>query len=316
MDNKEKLYEIAIKFVKDKHNLNEYPRDKFDKFYFQFFKNNTKLDNTIQLQLNKQVLKSIDEELLIKQPEEANETIDDKIKEYEKQRANVNIITKNISEAQDTEQEQQPLDVNIPVNNFKYINVDNNYHNGRSFIINTMKNTFNIINKYNNYNIYPAYLCIPSDIKNITPYIIVGITDGNNNITYTFIPDNINKIWDIWKPVNDKYSNINLMNNWNINLYDYNNNYLNLNNYWFDILEVLEDDNYFNCKIKNNHDFNQYDKIKINLNNITYDCSIQKIDNDIISINKNNSIKIDNFIHSKMFNLKYQISLIFKTFPK
>jgi hypothetical protein len=315
MDNKEKLYEIAIKFVKDKHNLNEYPRDKFDKFYFQVFnKVNAKTDNVNQL--NKQILKSIDEELLIKQPEEANETIDDKIKEYEKQRANINIITKSITEAPDTEQEEQPLDVNIPVNNFKYINVDNNYHNGRSFIINTIKSSFNIINKNNNYNIYPAYLCIPSDIKNFTPYIIVGITDGNNNITYTFIPDNINKIWDIWKPVNDKYSNINLINNWNINLYDYNNNYLNLNNYWFDILEVLEDDNYFNCKIKKNHDFNKFDKIKINLNNITYDCSIQKIDNDIISINKNSSIKIDNFINSKIFNLKFQISLIFKTFPK
>ena len=315
MDNKEKLYEIAIKFVKDKHNLNEYPRDKFDKFYFQVFnKVNAKTDNVNQL--NKQILKSIDEELLIKPPEEANETIDDKIKEYEKQRANINIITKSITEAPDTEQEQQPLDVNIPVNNFKYINVDNNYHNGRSFIINTIKSSFNIINKNNNYNIYPAYLCIPSDIKNFTPYIIVGITDGNNNITYTFIPDNINKIWDIWKPVNDKYSNINLINNWNINLYDYNNNYLNLNNYWFDILEVLEDDNHFNCKIKKNHDFNQFDKIKINLNNITYDCSIQKIDNDIISINKNSSIKIDNFINSKIFNLKFQISLIFKTFPK
>lgn len=315
MDNKEKLYEIAIKFVKDKHNLNEYPRDKFDKFYFQVFnKVNAKTDNVNQL--NKQILKSIDEELLIKQPEEANETIDDKIKEYEKQRANINIITKSITEAPDTEQEEQPLDVNIPVNNFKYINVDNNYHNGRSFIINTIKSSFNIINKNNNYNIYPAYLCIPSDIKNFTPYIIVGITDGNNNITYTFIPDNINKIWDIWKPVNDKYSNINLINNWNINLYDYNNNYLNLNNYWFDILEVLEDDNHFNCKIKKNHDFNQFDKIKINLNNITYDCSIQKIDNDIISINKNSSIKIDNFINSKIFNLKFQISLIFKTFPK
>lgn len=315
MDNKEKLYEIAIKFVKDKHNLNEYPRDKFDKFYFQVFnKVNAKTDNINQL--NKQILKSIDEELLIKQPEEANETIDDKIKEYEKQRANINIITKSITEAPDTEQEEQPLDVNIPVNNFKYINVDNNYHNGRSFIINTIKSSFNIINKNNNYNIYPAYLCIPSDIKNFTPYIIVGITDGNNNITYTFIPDNINKIWDIWKPVNDKYSNINLINNWNINLYDYNNNYLNLNNYWVDILEVLEDDNYFNCKIKKNHDFNQFDKIKINLNNITYDCSIKKIDNDIISINKNSSIKIDNFINSKIFNLKFQISLIFKTFPK
>ena len=307
MDNKEKLYEIVVKMVKDKHNLNEYSRDKFDKFYYNIFRNNPKPENINNL--NKQVLKSIDEDLLIKQPEEIDDSIDDKIKEYEKQRANVNIIAKNL-----IEQQNQQLEINKPVNN--YINIDNNYHNGRSFIINTIKNGFNINNKYNNYNIYPAYLCIPSCIKNATPYIILGITDGNNNITYTFIPDVINNIWDIWKPVNDKYNNISLDNNWNINLYDYSNNYINFNKFYVDILEVLEDDQYFNCKIKKNHNFMIDDKIKINFNNnISYDYNIININDDIISINKNN-IQIDNFINSRIFNYKNQFSLIFKIFPK
>uniref|UniRef100_A0A6C0CGZ0 Uncharacterized protein n=1 Tax=viral metagenome TaxID=1070528 RepID=A0A6C0CGZ0_9ZZZZ len=318
-NNKEILYEIAIKMVKDKHNINEYPREKFDKFYYQTFRNNPKPDN--YKILNKQVLKSIDEELLIKQPEETDETIDDKIKEYEKQRANINIITKGVIEPEIEIQHhhndnQQSLDINKQTNNYKYINIDNNYHNGRSFIINTIKNSFNIINKYNNYNIYPAYLCIPSIIKNKTPYIILGITDGNNNITYTFIPEIINDVWDIWKPVNEKYNNISLENNWNINLYDYGNNYINFNGFYLDILEVLEDDKYFNCKIRKNHNFMIDDKIRIIFNNnVSHDYYINNIDEDVISINKNN-IKLDQFINSRIFNFKNQISLIFKIFPK
>jgi len=311
-NNKDILYEIAIKMVKDKHYINEYPREKFDKFYYQTFRNNPKTDN--YKILNKQVLKSIDEELLIKQPEENDVTIDDKIKEYEKQRANINIITKGVIEPEI--EIQQSLDINNQTNNYKYINIDNNYHNGRSFIINTIKNSFNIINKYNNYNIYPAYLCIPSIIKNKTPYIILGITDGNNNITYTFIPDIINDVWDIWKPVNKKYNNISLENNWNINLYDYGNNYINFNGFYLDILEVLEDDKYFNCKIRKNHNFMIDDKIRIIFNNnVSQDYYINNIDEDVISINKNN-IKLDQFINSRIFNFKNQISLIFKIFPK
>jgi hypothetical protein len=314
-NNKEKLYEIAIKMVKDKHNLNEYSRDKFDKFYYQVFRNNLNPENINNL--NKQLLKSINEDCLIKQPEENDETIDDKIKEYEKQRANINIITKGIIEPEiEQSQQLQPLDINIPVNNYKYINVDNNYHNGRSFIVNTIKNSFNIINKYNNYNIYPSYLCVPSSIKNTTPYIILGITDGNNNITYTFIPDVINNVWDIWKPVNEKYNNVSLANNWNINLYDYSNNYINFNGFYIDILEVLEDDKFFNCKIRKNHNYTIYDRIKIIFNNnISHDYNISNIDDDIISINKNN-VKLDQFVNSKIFNFKNQISLIFKIFPK
>jgi hypothetical protein len=316
-NNKEKLYEIVIKMVKDKHNLNEYSRDKFDKFHYQIFRNNSNPENINNL--NKQLLKSIDEDCSIKQPDdtEINSTLDDKIKEYEKQRANVNIITKGIIEPEIEQQQQvQPLDVNIPINNYKYINIDNNYHNGRSFIINTIKNSFNIINKYNNYNIYPAFLCVPSTIKNNTPYIILGITDGNNNITYTFIPEVINNVWDIWKPVNEKYNNISLANNWNINLYDYSNNYINFNDFYIDILEVLEDDKFFNCKIRKNHNYMINDRIKIIFNNnISHDFNINNINDDIISINKNN-VKLDQFINSRIFNFKNQISLIFKIFPK
>jgi hypothetical protein len=320
MDNKEKLYEIVLKMVKDKHNLNEYSRDKYDKFYYQTFRNNPNPENINSS--NKQVLKSINEDCLIKQPDEsdANNTLDDKIKEYEKQRATANIIPKGVIEPEIELQQHQPQSQhqqevhNIPIS--KYINIDNNYHNGRSFIVNTIKNSFNIINKYNNYNIYPSCLCIPSTIKNITPYIILGITDGNNNITYTFIPDIINNVWDIWKPVNEKYNNVSLANNWNINLYDYCNNYINFNGFYIDILEVLEDDNYFNCKIRKNHNYIIDDRIKIIFNNnSSHDYNIININDDIISINKNN-VKLDQFVNSRIFNFKNQISLIFKIFPK
>ena len=35
MNNEKKLYESCLKMIKDKHQLNEYSIDKFNKFYFR-----------------------------------------------------------------------------------------------------------------------------------------------------------------------------------------------------------------------------------------------------------------------------------------
>ena len=202
--------------------------------------------------------------------------------------------------------------------NIKYVKNDNlSNNNGRSFIINTIKNNFNIINKYTNYKIYPSYLCIPSIIKKNTPYIIIGIMDEHTNITYTFILDKIGDTWDIWKPVNDNYINININSSqWNILLYDYNNNYLDLKQYYVNILEILEINNSYKIKVSNPNLFNINDNIKIIFNNniITDNTIINKDNENNIYININN-IKIDQFINSKIYNLKFQISIIFKIFP-
>ena len=198
----------------------------------------------------------------------------------------------------------------------KLDNLSNNI--GRSFIINTFKNTFVITNKYTNHKIYPSHLCIPSVFKNITPYIIISIMDEEqSNITYTFVPDIIGPIWDIWKPVNSNYININIgATQWKIILYDHTNNYLDLKKYYINILEILEINKSYKIKVSNPELFNINDKVKIIFNNNIM------VDNTIINKDKENNIyininnnKIEQFIDSKIYNLNYQLSIIFNIFP-
>ena len=184
----------------------------------------------------------------------------------------------------------------------------------KTFIINSIKNNFTT--NINKNNIYPILLFLPSFIKNITPYIILSINDNYNNIiNYTFIFNKNSSNWDIWKPVINSYNKIILENtNWNIKLFDLNNQLISLNDYYTTTIEILENNNYFNIKIDKIHLFNINDKIKIIFNNNYSSDNIiidMNIENETIKINKNN-IDIQEFINSKIFNYNYQLTFIFK----
>jgi hypothetical protein len=333
MNNEKQLYDICLKMIKDKHQLNEYSIDKFNTFYYQVFNNSTDTDNINTL--NKTVLKKINEDIILNTPK--NDTIQNKIIELQNIRAKMNNTSANdanyvnntnhinnataINDANDINDTNNGNDANdfkLQSTNIKYIKVDNSANNtGRSFIINTIKNNLYINNKYTNYKIYPSHLCIPTAIKKLTPYIIIGIMDEHSNITYTFIPDIIGDIWDIWKPVNNNYININISSSqWKISLYDHTNNYIDLKNYYINILEIIEINNSYKIKVSNPNLFNTNDKVKIILNNNI------SIDNTIINKDESNNIfifinnlKIDQFINSKIYNLNYQLSIIFNIFP-
>jgi hypothetical protein len=328
-DNQKKLYLISLKMIKDKYNINSFSIDTFNSIYQRFHNNN---NNNLSInEINKLILKNIDE--TFKNPSNGNgngngnvtnepiiETDNDmnnKIIELRNLRANMtnNSNVENITLNNYDDFNANPI-VNPIVN--PIINPIINNSNGKSFIINTIKNSISVNNKYLNHNIYPAYLCVPSVIKKHTPYIIILINDNISNISYTFIPNVNNEVWDIWKPVNDNYISVGLLNsNWNINIYDFSNNLLNFNDFYVDIIEVLEiSNNLFNIKVNNISLFDIKDKIRIILKNNTYnDNIINNINNNIITINKNN-LKLDDFINSKVFNYKFQLSLIFKYFPK
>ena len=331
MNNETKLYEICLKMINDKHQLNEYSIDKFNTFYFQVFNNSSDTDNINDL--NKMVLKKINEDIILNSTK--NDNIQNKIIELQNIRSSMNInangisngignangISNGISNANGNFNNDDDID-NLKISssgNIKYMKLDNLSNNiGRSFIINTFKNTFVINNKYTNHKIYPSYLCIPSVFKNITPYIIISIMDEEqSNITYTFVPDIIGPIWDIWKPVNSNYININIgSSQWKIILYDHTNNYLDLKKYYINILEILEINKSYKIKVSNPDIFNINDKVKIIFNNnIMVDNTIINKDNEnniYIYINNN---KIEQFIDSKIYNLNYQLSIIFNIFP-
>lgn len=325
MNNETKLYEICLKMINDKHQLNEYSIDKFNTFYFQVFNNSSDTDNINDL--NKMVLKKINEDIILNSTK--NDNIQNKIIELQNIRSSMNINANGISNgignanSNDIGNFNNDDDIdNLKISssgNIKYMKLDNLSNNiGRSFIINTFKNTFVITNKYTNHKIYPSHLCIPSVFKNTTPYIIISIMDEEqSNITYTFVPDIIGPIWDIWKPVNSNYININIgSSQWKIILYDHTNNYLDLKKYYINILEILEINKSYKIKVSNPELFNINDKVKIIFNNNIM------VDNTIINKDKENNIyininnnKIEQFIDSKIYNLNYQLSIIFNIFP-
>ena len=300
----DKLYNIALKMLKDKHNIDNYSRDKFNIIYYQIFNNNNNNNNNIELnelnELNKLVLKKINESIVI---QDSNKNQNQNEIEIESKINELRNIRKNML-----------LNVNNEIKS-------NNEIKYKTFIINSIKNNFNT-NINNKNNIYPIYISLPNFIKNLTPYIILSISDNYNNIVnYTFILNNNNNNtnntnnWDIWKPVIDSYNRISLENtNWNIKIYDFNNNLISLNDYYSTIIQVLENNDTFIMKIDKIHLFNINDRIKIIFtNNTITDNIIYKIDinNQVIEIYKNN-LNIQDFINSKIFNYNFQLSFIFK----
>jgi len=172
MNNEKKLYDICLKMIKDKHKLNEYSIDKFNTFYFQVFNNSSETDNINDL--NKAVLKKINEDIIYNSSK--NDTVQTKIIELQNIRANMNnpinpnttnnpinpnitnnhINTNNPNNHNNIYNDFNDInDINdlkiSSTTNIKYIKVDNlSNNNGRSFIINTIKNNFNITNKFTN----------------------------------------------------------------------------------------------------------------------------------------------------------------------
>jgi hypothetical protein len=287
-----KLYEISLKMLNDKHKISNYPYEKFETIYNKVFADKNEFNEN---DLNKQVLKKINEDYI-----------------SSKQEPDINLVVKDyISKRENSKIIPYATELINNKNTINYINVDNN-STGRSFIINTFKNNVNFTKQILN-KIYPSYLCIPSSIKNYTPYIVLSI---NEDINYTFVPSKISNVWDILKPVNDKYINIELnSSNWSISLFDHSNTLIDLQSFYIDILNIVDNNSYYELKL-NHNSFNSNEKIKIfSKSGSTFDSIVLNKNNDIIVIQKNN-IKLEQLFNAKICSYKYQISIIFNTFLK
>ena len=104
----------------------------------------------------------------------------------------------------------------------------------RDWINNPNRNklTFTVNIDLVNNIIEPLKILFPKYVKELTPYIILVITDNHKTFKYTFLYSKSSGKWDIWKLINkgdNINNNINLTNkNWRINFLDYLNNELNL----------------------------------------------------------------------------------------
>jgi len=360
--NSDSLYLAALKMLNDKYQITDYPKDKFINIYNQTYKENDKNPLNPTNDINKIILfkikDDIENEIKIKNetPQEKEIIIDDKLKEIESIRASMNLLSSSTLNA-NANVNVNPNDINGSINGINGITNDSNdsidgiidktktipniqinnqsptiNNNFKTFIINTNKNNFKIIPNIDIKNnlIYPCCISVPNDIKKITPYILLSISDGVKTINYTYICHFINNgSWDIWKPITDNYSEINLNNNnWNISFIDFRANHIDLSHYYHSIIDVLEDssnktfslnidDGNGNGNITINYDI--YDKIKIiKEDGMVYESSVVGFngDNKNRIIIKKNKLNMNDFVNSTIYNYKNQISLLFKYHSK
>jgi len=155
--------------------------------------------------------------------------------------------------------------------------------------------------------IEPLKILFPKYVKELTPYIILVITDNHKTFKYTFLYSKSSGKWDIWKLINkgdNINNNINLVNkNWKINFLDYHNNELNLG----------KDD----IKINNINDYNNgtYDNtnlyIETNIESLLIP-SNHIIDNHIKDTNKLNLYEL-NIDYSNLLEYdEYKLNVISK----
>ena len=176
--------------------------------------------------------------------------------------ANINIIPDIINKVLTT----------INTNTNKKTLIINSF--SRDWISNPLRNKlfFTVNIDLQNNIIEPLKILFPKYVKNITPYIILVITDNHKTFKYNFLYSKSAGAWDIWKLINKDNNinnNINLANkNWKIHFLDYLHNELDLGK---DDIKISNINDYKMNKYDNNdvrdvNNANNY--IETNIDNI------------------------------------------------
>lgn len=230
-----------------------------------------------------------------------NEELLIRVKEYEHKRIISNTILANIennsdiSSTDNTTANTANIIPEIMEKVLTSINMNTNTEiNKKTLIINSFsrdwinnpnrnKLTFTVNIDLQNNIIEPLKILFPKYVKDLTPYIVLIITDNHKTFKYTFLYSKTSGKWDIWKLVNkDNNINnyINLTNkSWKIKFLDYLNNELNLGNDDIKISQI------------NDYKMNTYD------NNINAETNI---DNILMSYNDPNNLPKDNKADTKL----------------
>ena len=262
--------------------------------------------------------------------------IDHKLKELELRRqiipnfsqenSNTNILPSNTSTSNNSSTPitpVTPISINVP-NNLQY------RESYKTFIINSLnrdwdKNPFRNNIKFNMAidtsmnEFYIHCICFPKFVKNMTPYVLMSITDGNKTLYFSFTCTNCCNKWDTWSTI-DKAENISLTNKqWSIKFFDFTNNELNLGQDGQAITEVLNIDNTFHLKLCNTPgntlDIDDLINIKTYHGQFLFKkiCGLNFNNDDSISIvDESSELTSSDFVNSKILNATNQYSIIIK----
>lgn len=225
---------------------------------------------------------------------------------------------------------QNPISIMLPSN----LN-DKIYY--KNFIINSLNRDwarspvrnlikFNITFDLYHNTFYPQCVCFPKHVKQMTPYVLMNISDASKNMFYslTCTSSSNDSNWDIWYPVENS-ENIILQNKtWTIKFYDFTNNELELGADDMHVEEVSKQDNNYVLKFNlpqysYDNNFMPNDMINIRINNgktylkkvISYEKGQNTYNTMTINDDKNELI-LEDFINSTIMNTKNQYSVIIK----
>ena len=265
-----------------------------------------------------------------------NDYINNKLKELENNRRILPSIStdlyKDDSAANILQNNINHVSINIHSQNYIKKNYKNFIinSNNRDWFLHSNRNNirFNIQINIKEHDIFVELICFPKKIKELTPYVIMNISDSIKNINYIFICDKNNDKWDIWKPCTKNIENIILNNQtWTITFYDFNNKILDIGEDNINIISAkIFETNKILLEIGEFIDqFNVNDNILIrNSKGIIYNKVVTNVlDNGInlkyILINKNdfnddiNDINdINDLINGRILNMSLQYSCIIK----
>jgi hypothetical protein len=323
--------------------LNNIVLFKIKKYYEEEYKspvNNTNVNNN-NTNNNTKTIKVIkeDTELL------SDDLISVKLMELENKRNNMTCDINNINNDLFSEKKEEsyipaPIQT-VDINNVISSIVNNKKNNEttiiyKNYIINSINRDwlhnpsrnnikFNISIDIKKHIFYPECICFPAFVKNITPYVLMMISDGIKKIYYTFVCiDNNNNGWNVWKPLNNVENIILNTDKWIIKFFDFTNADLELGSDDIIVSEVKYNNNFIDMITENsiyliNNNFKVNDKIFIKSSNgksiVKVIEGITDIGNNRFSISIDNSkgqIRLEDFYDCKILNANNQYTFIVK----
>jgi len=191
---------------------------------------------------------------------------------------------------------------------------------------NALKFSINI--DFGQHYLEPYKLIFPYFVKELTPYVIMCISDGlkMQKFYFTYLKSN-GSLWDEWLLMNKKNTEYIILENktWNIILYDYMNNELHLGNDDIQITEVNKiDENTFKIKITKDDEYtmnlikdDSYANVLLKTHSDNIECArIKRIKNindnsyEEYTLKNDDNLELQDFLNSKILNLNAQYSVV------
>ena len=164
---------------------------------------------------------------------------------------------------------------------------------------------------------YPHLLLLPSSIKNITPYVLLRLSDEYTEVFYSFTraPCTSGR-WENWIPVENAESISLNSNNWSIKLFDHVHNIIDMGSDNIQISKVFKEKDLYKLFFDDNLSIEKNDTILLKFQNgkslWKQVLDVDKTTNIVTIVHQDSNLSLQDFVDCKMLMGSDQFSLILK----